>query len=107
MTSQRKPQKANRITLEQLGLLLEDVQRDVKVVAEGYAGLYSSVEGLHGQVGRNTERLTNVESCLVAVESRMGNMETGFRDLKSELHQANLTARVSVLEQKVATLEHS
>ena len=85
---QKPGEKLNNISPEydsvrEQSVLLEDIHRDVKVIAEGHGALDRKLDDANAKLDDHTKRLDRVELDIVCISSTLGKVELGIVGLKT------------------------
>ena len=101
----RKPAKENKTadkyTVTEVGTMLESINDQIKIVAEGHEGLDKRLERVETEIHGNSRRLDMLELSSSVVKGKVSHLEDALSRLGKEL-KAELTEVRTELKSEIA-----
>jgi hypothetical protein len=101
MTRPRKPNKkpSDKLTITQVGALLESVKTDVERIAEGVSGLASKFDSHEGRLAKLEEEMNVIApiiKTLAPVPNEIGILKNDIKDIKDGIER--IDGRLTAVE---------
>jgi cell division septum initiation protein DivIVA len=72
-------------SVTEVGAMLKDIHREIKIIAEGHSGLDKRLEGVEVEVHGNSRRLEMVELTCRVISDKVGHVEDAVSKLNKDL----------------------